>query len=112
MPICRHSLAGDDARDNRAEIDESLLHDQATGLDTGQIEQQVHELGQSVGLFDDGSEAGVYVAECCRPVPNASSQELRRKAIDDGMITLRQSGLRKVRDGVTTLEEVARETVK
>ena len=42
----------------------------------------------------------------------ASSPELRRKAIDDGMITLRHSGLRKVKDGVTTIEEVVRETVK
>jgi len=42
----------------------------------------------------------------------ASGLELRRKAIDEGMITLRQSGLRKVKDGMTTLEEVVRETVK
>jgi type IV pilus assembly protein PilB len=42
----------------------------------------------------------------------ASGLEIRRKAIDEGMITLRQSGLRKVRDGVTTIEEVVRETVK
>ncbi|MGE3959376.1 MAG: type IV-A pilus assembly ATPase PilB [Vicinamibacterales bacterium] len=42
----------------------------------------------------------------------ASGLELRRKAVDDGMITLRQSGLRKVKDGVTTIEEVVRETVK
>ncbi len=42
----------------------------------------------------------------------ASALELRRKAVDDGMITLRQSGLRKVKEGVTTMEEVARETVK
>ena len=42
----------------------------------------------------------------------ASALELRRKAVDDGMITLRHSGLRKVKEGVTTLEEVARETVK
>ncbi len=42
----------------------------------------------------------------------ASGLELRRKAIDDGMITLRMSGLRKVKDGVTTIEEVVRETVK
>jgi type IV pilus assembly protein PilB len=42
----------------------------------------------------------------------ASTPELRRKAIDEGMITLRQSGLRKVMEGVTTIEEVARETVK
>ena len=42
----------------------------------------------------------------------ASGLELRRKAIDEGMITLRRSGLRKVMDGVTTVEEVVRETVK
>ena len=41
----------------------------------------------------------------------ASAVELKKKAIDRGMITLRGSGLRKVIDGVTTLEEVARETV-
>jgi type IV pilus assembly protein PilB len=42
----------------------------------------------------------------------ASGLELRRKAIDDGMLTLRMSGLRKVKDGMTTIEEVVRETVK
>jgi type IV pilus assembly protein PilB len=42
----------------------------------------------------------------------ASSLELRRKAVEEGMITLRSSGLRKVKDGVTTIEEVVRETVK
>jgi type IV pilus assembly protein PilB len=42
----------------------------------------------------------------------ASALELKRKAIEEGMITLRRSGLRKVMEGVTTIEEVARETVK
>src|ERR1051326_6815344 len=42
----------------------------------------------------------------------ASGLELRRKAIDEGMITLRASGLRKVKDGLTSIEEVVRETVK
>jgi type IV pilus assembly protein PilB len=42
----------------------------------------------------------------------ASGLELRRKAIDEGMITLRRSGLRKVMDGMTSVEEVVRETVK
>jgi len=42
----------------------------------------------------------------------ASTLELKRKAVDEGMITLRRSGLRKVIEGVTTIEEVARETVK
>jgi type IV pilus assembly protein PilB len=42
----------------------------------------------------------------------ASALELRRKAVEEGMLTLRQSGLRKVKDGVTTIDEVVRETVK
>jgi type IV pilus assembly protein PilB len=42
----------------------------------------------------------------------ASALELRRKAVDEGMITLRNSGLRKVEEGVTTIEEIVRETVK
>jgi type IV pilus assembly protein PilB len=40
----------------------------------------------------------------------ASTIELRRVAIREGMTTLRQSGLNKVRDGETTLDEVVRET--
>jgi len=42
----------------------------------------------------------------------ASALELRKKAIDEGMLTLRLSGLEKIRQGVTTIEEVVRETVK
>jgi type IV pilus assembly protein PilB len=42
----------------------------------------------------------------------ASALELRRKAVEDGMMSLRRSGLLKVREGVTTIEEVVRETVK
>jgi type IV pilus assembly protein PilB len=41
----------------------------------------------------------------------ASALELRKKSIEDGMITLRESGLYKIRNGVTTIEEVLRETV-
>jgi type IV pilus assembly protein PilB len=37
--------------------------------------------------------------------------ELKKKAVERGMITLRRSGLVKVMAGATTLEEVARETV-
>jgi type IV pilus assembly protein PilB len=42
----------------------------------------------------------------------ASALELRRKAIEEGMITLRGSGLRKISAGVTSIEEVLRETVR
>jgi type IV pilus assembly protein PilB len=41
----------------------------------------------------------------------ASAIELRRKAIEGGMITLRESGLYKLREGITTVEEVVKETV-
>jgi type IV pilus assembly protein PilB len=41
----------------------------------------------------------------------ASALELKKKAIERGMLTLRRSGLIKVAQGWTTLEEVARETI-
>jgi type IV pilus assembly protein PilB len=41
----------------------------------------------------------------------ASALELKRKALDQGMMTLRRSGLTKIAGGFTTLEEVLRETV-
>ena len=41
----------------------------------------------------------------------ASALELKKKAIERGMITLRRSGLTKVAQGWTTLKEVARETI-
>ncbi|HKV09142.1 MAG TPA: ATPase, T2SS/T4P/T4SS family, partial [Thermoanaerobaculia bacterium] len=40
-----------------------------------------------------------------------SAYELRQKAIQNGMVTLRGSGLQKIRDGMTSIEEVVRETV-
>jgi type IV pilus assembly protein PilB len=44
-------------------------------------------------------------------IHNAPVAEVRRVAIEEGMSTLRQSGLVKVCEGVTTLEEVVRETM-
>jgi type IV pilus assembly protein PilB len=41
----------------------------------------------------------------------SSGAELRHKAIQKGMLTLRESGLQKIRDGITSCEEVLRETV-
>src|SRR3954453_4998989 len=62
-----------------------------------------------VGLYEV-MEIGEEMRELI--LVGASVVELRRKAMDEGMLTLRQSGLRKVKDGVTTIEEVVRETVK
>jgi type IV pilus assembly protein PilB len=41
----------------------------------------------------------------------ASAMEIRRKAIEEGMITLRYSGIEKLRQGQTTIEEVLRESI-
>ena len=61
-----------------------------------------------VGLFEV-----MEVTEDIRELvlSGATAVELRRKAIEEGMITLRQSGLQKIRESVTTIEEVVRETV-
>ncbi len=61
-----------------------------------------------VGLYevmevDDGIKELILIG--------ASALELRKKAIERGMVSLRQSGLRKVKESLTTIEEVLRETV-
>ena len=42
---------------------------------------------------------------------NASSDELRNMARTQGMTTLREAGLKQIFDGVTTIDEVVRETI-
>jgi type IV pilus assembly protein PilB len=41
----------------------------------------------------------------------ATAVELKKKALEEGMLTLRMSGLEKIRSGMTSIEEVLRETV-
>ena len=61
-----------------------------------------------VGLYEV-MEVGDEIRELI--LSGASSVELRNKAIETGMLSLRGSGLQKIKDGVTTVEEVVRETV-
>ena len=42
----------------------------------------------------------------------SSSDDLKAQAVSEGMITLRKDGMIKVRRGVTTLEEVIKETAQ
>jgi type IV pilus assembly protein PilB len=42
----------------------------------------------------------------------ARSTQIKKKAVEQGMITLRQSGLKKIKEGITSVEEVLRETIK
>jgi len=61
---------------------------------------------------------GLYeVMEVSEPIQDliligASAREIKRQAVAEGMLTLRQSGLAKIRSGITTLDEVLRETEK
>ena len=61
-----------------------------------------------VGLFEV-----MEMSELLREqiINGASVTEMRKQAVTEGMTTLRMSGLNKVAEGVTTLEEVVRETM-
>ena len=41
-------------------------------------------------------------------VEEATAEDIRKVAIEQGMLTLRQDGLEKVRQGRTSLEEIVR----
>ena len=43
-------------------------------------------------------------------IGRASAREIRQQATEDGMLSLRQSGLQKIAAGLSTVEEVTRET--
>ncbi len=43
---------------------------------------------------------------------NANEDVIRQTALDEGMVTLRESGIRKLKDGVTTIQEILRSTVE
>tara|TARA_B100000315_G_scaffold260459_1_gene322071 strand:- start:10609 stop:12333 length:1725 start_codon:yes stop_codon:yes gene_type:complete len=43
---------------------------------------------------------------------NSNEDEIRKKAVEDGMITLRDCGIKKALDGKTTISEVLRSTVE
>jgi type IV pilus assembly protein PilB len=42
----------------------------------------------------------------------AQSKDIKNKAMENGMTTLRRSGLKKIMEGITSVEEVLRETIK
>ena len=57
----------------------------------------------------NGSSCTFYKGEGCEQCNG--SHGLKKQAIADGMVTLREAGIQKIRDGLTTPEEVFRETV-
>jgi type IV pilus assembly protein PilB len=96
---------------------ESLVN---VGVDPGEAATMVPHVGRGcercggtgykgrVGLFEVMEMSDTLREFVMRDAP---STELRTQAMAEGMLTLRQSGLRKVAEGVTTLDEVVRETM-
>ncbi len=61
-----------------------------------------------VGLFEVMASSEALRTQILEGAP---VNELRRQAMAEGMVTLRQSGLGKIREGLTTVDDVIRETV-
>jgi len=59
---------------------------------------------------------GLYEVLHCSPamremiLERASSPDIKRRAIQEGMVTLRHHGIAKIQEGITTVEEVLKET--
>ncbi len=60
--------------------------------------------------------AGLYEVMALTPalrrliLQGASTADLQDQAVEDGMLTLRMDGIMKLRKGVTTLEEIVKDT--
>ena len=68
------------------------------------------ELTEAARLIYPGIRAGFEsIREAV--IAGASTAEVKRTAIQSGMCTLRRSGINKIADGVTTVEEVLRITM-
>jgi type IV pilus assembly protein PilB len=72
----------------------------------------------SCGGIGYRGRAGLYEVMALSPelrrmiLRGASVAELRDQAVVEGMLTLRMDGLKKIEKGVTTLEEVVKETAE
>jgi type IV pilus assembly protein PilB len=92
---------------------------QAAGLDPDKAGAITFYEGEGCDACDDSGYSGrqgLYevmpmTRELRRMVlQGESADDLKEVAVDNGMLTLRQDGLLKVRRGITTLEEVIKET--
>ncbi len=103
----------------RVEASYSQAELEAAGFSPEQIRDVTFYEGEGCQACDDTGYSGRQGLYEVMPVSGeirqmilegASSDEIKRQAVENGMITLRQDGLIKVRRGITTLEEVLRET--
>lgn len=99
-------------------------YDQQTLMGAGFKESELHELKlfkakgctECNGLGYRGRVGFFELMEVTEAVAEAiqaevSEEQLRKVAIQEGMYTLREAGLQKAREGITSLEEVLKRTV-
>jgi general secretion pathway protein E/type IV pilus assembly protein PilB len=91
------------------ELPDDFPKDKASVLYRGRGCRACHKTGfrGRAGIFEL-MVTGETIREMCVQRTNASA--IRKQALKEGMITLRQDGWRKVLQGMTTIEEVARVT--
>ena len=88
----------------------------------GLSEEEAFDLYEAVGCIncsDTGysGRVGLYevlpLSEEIREMilNRCSSAEIKAQAVKEGMLTLRNDGVMKLKDGITSLEEVLRETI-
>ena len=92
---------------------------EAAGIDPKEVEGKKFFRGEGCDECGDSGykgRAGLYeVMAMSSPLRRlilrgGSTEELQEQAVKDGMLTLRMDGMLKVHDGVTSLEEIVKET--
>ena len=118
MSSIEPSLAGPKRPQDRvllSQVDEEFCANftREFGQDLGDLKRRCKVDVDNDGVVEAAETLDPYCFASMREMvlSGASSFELRNKAIQAGMMSLRMSGLQKVRDGMTTVEEIVRETV-
>ena len=89
------------------------------GIDENEAAQLTFYKGTGCDTCNDSGykgRQGLYEVMAMTPelrrlvLRGASTADLQEQAVNDGMLTLRTDGMLKVKKGITTLEEVVKET--
>ena len=93
----------------------------ALGMTDGELAEITFYKGTGCSSCGDTGyrgRAGLYEVMALTPalrrmiLQGGSADELKEKAIEEGMLTLRMDGIMKLRKGITTLEEIVKETAE
>jgi type IV pilus assembly protein PilB len=112
--ICPYCKLEDNGDQRRADFLEQLglSHEEATDLKTyhGAGCSECHNTGfyGRMGIYEV-MPISAAIRELI--VKGAPIQQLREQAAEEGVLSLRDTALRKLKEGITTIEEVLRETV-